>query len=175
MNMEHYIKEEKIYVLKDDGQFPNNEKLPLIVYEGAVTAKEGDLASEIEKLFSNNGWTNSWRNGVFEYPHYRSITHEVLGVYRGKIKIQLGGPSGVVLTLREGDVVIIPAGVAHKNCGASTDFACIGAYPDGKTYDIKYGKAGERLEADNNIKKVPLPDTDPVLGKEGPLLKYWKK
>jgi uncharacterized protein YjlB len=41
----------------------------------------------------------------------------------------------------KGDVLLIPAGVAHKNVGASIDFKCVGAYPGGKEFDINLGKS----------------------------------
>jgi hypothetical protein len=35
---------------------------------------------------------NSWRDGVYDYVHYHSRIHEVLGIARGTGKVQLGGP-----------------------------------------------------------------------------------
>jgi uncharacterized protein YjlB len=50
----------------------------------------------------------------------------------------------------------------------------VGAYPKGQeNYDMNYGKEGERPQTDKNIANVPRPDTDPVYGSEGPLLKKW--
>lgn len=161
------------HLLKDDGTFPNNESLPLIIYKEAIRIKVG--ASDVENLFSKNNWGSSWRNGIFSYHHYHSTAHEVLGVYQGKVKAQLGGPEGITAELKAGDVVLIPAGVAHKNLGSSSDFACVGAYPPGQSYDMNYGKIGERPSADKNIRKVSMPETDPVTGKEGPLMKQWKQ
>jgi uncharacterized protein YjlB len=60
------------------------------------------------------------------------------------------------------------------NLGKEDDVICVGGYPDGREYDMNYGKAGERPKADNNIAATPLPPTDPVFGKNGPLLKLWK-
>ena len=161
------------HFLQDDGTFPNNENLPLIIYRGAIEIKNG--ASDIEKVFHDNEWGNSWRNGIFSYHHYHSTAHEVLGIYQGTVKAQLGGPDGITAELEAGDVVLIPAGVAHKNLGSSTDFACVGAYPPGQDYAMNYGKIGERPSADKNIRKVPIPNNDPVEGKQGPLVKEWKK
>lgn len=167
------VKEVEIYHVEDDGTFPNN-KLPLLLYKGAILTEGKAIASEIEKIFLANGWGNAWRNGVYDYHHYHSTTHEVLGIYRGTATIQLGGPAGIKLNVEEGDVVVIPAGVAHKNIGSSNDFKCVGAYPEGCDYDMNYGKPGERPTTDHTIEKVPLPFTDPVYGKEGPLLDHWK-
>jgi uncharacterized protein YjlB len=72
-------------------------------------------------------------------------------------------------------VLIIPAGVAHKCLGGSKDFLCVGAYPEGRDYDIRHGSKDELPYALQNIEKVPLPDNDPVFGSEGPLKNYWKE
>ena len=161
------------HALKDDGTFPNNEKLPLLVYINAIEAQEHDLAGAIEQIIMDNGWGGSWRNGIYSFQHYHSTAHEVLCIYSGKVKVQLGGPKGVTIHGGAGDVIIIPAGVAHKNLGSSADFRCIGAYPPGQTWDMNYGKPGERPAADRNIASVPLPSTDPVYGSEGPLIHNW--
>ncbi|HXO96731.1 MAG TPA: hypothetical protein VN857_09120, partial [Chthoniobacterales bacterium] len=76
-------------------------------------------------------------------------------------------------TVRAGDVIVIPAGVGHKNLGASDDFGVVGAYPGGRHWDLLTGKPGERPKADQNIAALPLPDNDPVYGPDGPLRKIW--
>lgn len=162
------------HILKDDGTFPNNATLPLIIYTGALDLSKEDAASQMEQVLHQHRWGNSWRNGIYTYHHYHSVAHEVLGIYQGQVRLQLGGPEGITTTVRAGDVIVIPAGVAHKNLEASDDFACIGAYPPGQNFDMNYGKADERPRADENIAQVPLPDTDPLYGNEGPLMKYWK-
>jgi uncharacterized protein YjlB len=70
-------------------------------------------------------------------------------------------------------VVIIPAGVGHKNMGSSSDFRVVGAYPPGQTWDMNYGKPNERPQADKNISRVPLPPADPIYGDNGPLVEFW--
>ena len=161
------------HLIPDDGTFPNNAHLALVVYRNAlhdVTSRDG---KEVEQLFESNGWSNAWQDGVLDYHHYHSVTHEVLGVIKGTTRIQFGGPNGISLMVEPGDVVIIPAGVAHKNVGGDESFKCVGAYPDGKDYDMNEGKPGERPKTDENIKNVPLPENDPVFGSDGPLMKEW--
>jgi uncharacterized protein YjlB len=161
------------YPLKDNGVFPNNESLPLLVYQGALVLNERDPASLFEALFEVNQWGYSWRNGVYGYHHYHSTAHEVLGVYSGGAKVGFGGEGGVAVAVGAGDVVVIPAGVAHKNLGASPDFRVVGAYPRGQRWDLCYGQPGERPGADRNIARVPLPKADPAYGTDGPLIDYW--
>ena len=110
---------------------------------------------------------------MFGYHHYHSTAHEVLGIFRGHATVQFGGEQGVVWSVGTGDVVIIPAGVAHKNVACSRDFCAVGAYPAGQQPDRCYGKPGERPQADANIAQVPLPQADPVSGEHGALMTQW--
>lgn len=162
------------HILQDDGTFPNNPELPVMVYKGAFLMHPDDDGSVIKRVFESHNWTNSWEGGIYDYHHYHSTTHEVLGVVCGKADIQLGGPEGVCVELVRGDVVVIPAGVAHKCLECSNDFSVIGAYPGGKSYDLNTGKDGERPETDRNIRQVSLPSTDPVYGETGPVSENWK-
>jgi uncharacterized protein YjlB len=159
--------------LADDGTFPNNERLELLVYQGALGLPGQEPAAAVEDLFAAYGWGGSWRNGVYGYQHYHSTAHEVLGVYAGSARVQLGGPDGPAFDVARGDVIVVPAGVAHKNLGASSDFGVVGAYPRGQHPDMNYGKEGERPAADERIARVALPEADPVYGKQGPLVAHW--
>jgi uncharacterized protein YjlB len=144
--------------------------VPLLLYNGAVVAEP----AAIELLFESNGWSGTWRDGIYQYHHYHSVTHEVLGCYSGEALVCLGGENGIRVTLSAGDVVVIPAGVAHKNLGCSVDFGVVGAYPVGSAYDICYGRRDERPAADERIAAVPMPGNDPIFGKHGPLFEHWK-
>lgn len=162
------------YTLTDDGIFPNNARLPLLLYRQAVDLPRHDPAACFEALFASHQWGNGWRNGIYGVHHYHSTAHEVLGVYRGHATVQFGGAAGPCLRIDCGDVVVIPVGVAHKNCGASRDFGVVGAYPYGQRWDTCYGKAGERPQADRRIAQVALPQADPVYGRQGPLVARWR-
>ncbi|MCC5930345.1 MAG: cupin [Cyclobacteriaceae bacterium] len=165
--------EPAIILIEPAGLFPNNEKLPLIIYPGVIKLNPDEPAGSVENIFRTNGWQGTWRNGIYNFHHYHSTAHEVIGIYKGWVKVQMGGPEGKIMHLKAGDVVIISAGVSHKNLESSTDFACVGAYPPGQNWDMKYGKPDEMESAVKNIKKVALPATDPVFGRENGLLKYW--
>lgn len=161
------------YYLKDDGVFPNSI-LPVLLYKGILDLPIILPSNYITKLFKQNNWSNSWKNGIFEYHHYHSVTHEVLGVYKGVTTLQLGGEKGIKIKIEKGDVLIIPAGVAHKNLGKQNKIKCVGAYPGGKDYDMNYGKEGERPQTDENIKHLSLPQQDPVFGLQGGIKTYWE-
>jgi uncharacterized protein YjlB len=158
---------------QDDGTFPNSV-LPLLVYRRALTADGQDLASAFEERFAENDWCNSWRNGVYSFAHYHSNTHEILGVYCGAATLRLGGEDARNVEIHSGDVIVIPAGVVHQKLEASADFAVVGAYPDGREWDLLRGQPGERPEADQKIAALPIPDNDPIYGAGGPLRQIWK-
>jgi uncharacterized protein YjlB len=157
----------------DDGRVPNNPSLPLIVYRGAVQTG-ARAAAFCEALFAGNGWSGGWRNGIYAHHHYHSTAHEVLGIAAGSVRVRLGGETGKTVELRAGDVVVIPAGVAHKNEGSSPDLMVVGAYPDGKGPDMQTPGGHAREQTRANIRTVPLPDCDPVYGNSGPLLERWR-
>src|SRR2546430_14899448 len=161
------------YFFTDDGRVPNNPRLPLIVYRGALETG-ARCAADCEKLFADNGWSGGWRNGIYAHHHYHSTAHEVLGIAAGSVRVRLGGEAGKMVELHAGDVVVIPAGVAHKNEGASPDLVVVGAYPGGKSPDMRSPGAQHRERARRNVREVPLPASDPVYGKPGPLIERWR-
>ncbi len=156
------------YRFADDGCFPNSV-LPLLVYRGVAASDPAAM----ERTFATNGWSNAWRNGIFTYHHFHSIAHEVLGIARGEVQVAFGGPASQTVTVRAGDVVMIPAGVGHRNMGQTDDLLVVGAYPGGSTYDTRRGKPEEHEAASRAIAAVPLPASDPVSGPEGPLSRLW--
>ena len=161
------------HLLAENGSFPNNGRLPLLIIKG-VFEKNRVSPESFEQLFTSNLWPAAWRNGIYSFHHYHSMAHEVLGVYRGWVEACFGGPDGLILRAEAGDVIIIPAGVSHCNNGQSSDFRVVGAYPQGQNWDMKYGKDGERPAVDQVISTVPIPAADPVAGKDGPLKTLWE-
>jgi uncharacterized protein YjlB len=161
------------HLFADDGTVPNNPTLPLVLYRGAL-GTDGDLAARCEAMFEANGWPGSWRNGIYGDHHYHSTAHEVLGIARGSARVRIGGENGASVELRAGDVVVIPAGVAHKRESASADLLVIGSYPNGQRPDICRAEAGMHDTALANIARVALPACDPVTGAAAPLLDCWR-
>lgn len=152
--------------LPPDGPFPNNPALPVILHREAFT--DPDPAT-IEATFATHGWPPAWRWGVFDWHHFHASAHEALGCYKGSATLQLGGPSGPTVEMAAGDVVILPAGTAHRGVTASGGFTCVGAYPAGQNPDIQRGEKEELEEMEYRIHHVPLPDQDPVYGAAGSL------
>ena len=79
-----------------------------------------------------------------------------------------------MVELNAGDVVVVPAGIAHKREAASSDLLVIGAYPRGQHPDMCRADSGQRDRALANIAAVGLPDADPVTGRADPLLDCWR-
>ena len=82
------------FLIPEDGNFPNNDALPLILMRQVFDPKTKNLVQTIEKTFHANAWERSWRNGIYDFHHYHSTAHEVLGLYAGRVKAQFGGPDG---------------------------------------------------------------------------------
>jgi uncharacterized protein YjlB len=149
------------------GRTMPNSRLPVLLYRGALPSD----AADFDRLFRANGWTGIWHDGVYDFDHYHSNAHEVLGVARGSATLQLGGDEGDAVEVSAGDCVILPAGTGHRRVSASKDFVMTGGYPPGQEdYDIQRERTAE-AEARNA--KVAVPRSDPVRGKAGPLLKLW--
>lgn len=161
---------------KDAGAIPNHPDLPVVIYKRATLAygAADAIATWLENEWPKHGWRAAWRYGVYEFPHYHSTAHEILGVYRGHATLRLGDATGVTIVAEAGDVIILPAGTGHENLGASKDFHVVGGYPNGQSADLLRGKKGERPAADERIARVPLPVADPLHGAGGPLVQAWK-
>lgn len=161
-------------LIPTNGFFPNNNLYPFLLYK-QVLLVENEFIQEIQTLLSKNHWGNSWIDSIYDYDHYHSNTHEVLVIISGSCGVQVGGPNGKIYFITKGDVIIFPAGVAHKSLTKSDNFTCIGAYPHPNNYDMNYGKAQEHPRVDENIKRVKLPKADPIFGVHATLFDYWKE
>ncbi|EJC70851.1 uncharacterized protein containing double-stranded beta helix domain [Rhizobium leguminosarum bv. viciae WSM1455] len=148
---------------------PNNSKLAVLLYRGALSAAAG--SKSFEDLFASNGWTGIWRNGIFTYDHYHSGAHEVLGIAGGTAKLLLGGPEGKEIDVAAGDCLILPAGTGHRNLGASADFSVVGGYPPGQHADILTSAPSE--EQLLTIAELSIPSSDPIEGADGYLVRAW--
>jgi uncharacterized protein YjlB len=140
------------------GGIPNNPHLPALLYRGALAAKAGPAAHE--KLFARSGWPPRWRDGVYDFHHFHTTAHEGLGIAAGGARLLLGGPSGQVVTVAAGDVVLLPAGTGHRLLEATVGFLVVGAYPLGQSADLERGPATAAMI--RSIATLPFPDGGPI-------------
>ena len=58
----------------------------------AITMKQALVVAAIfEVLFDRHGWRDGWRDGIYDFLHYHSRTHEVLGIAAGSATVRFGG------------------------------------------------------------------------------------
>ena len=162
------------FVFEDDGLVPNN-RIPFVVYKGAIDVNNDHPERTIEKLFGANGWGDMWRNGVYDFLHYHATVHEALGIARGHARVRFGGDAGKEFTIAAGDVAILPAGTGHQCLSASPDFSVIGAYPPGGKMHVMRPTPENHAKAIKTIPQVRPPQSDPVMGQDGPLVRLWSR
>lgn len=212
----------KSYTLRPTALVPNSP-LPLLHHVGLLSEESERTSGYVYDLFQSNGWQVQWlvRYGHTQRSHYHSASHECMAVLTGSATIRFGvadteadmeknthgsacEEGGLELRVNAGDLLIIPAGVAHKTYnavpardferlspgdghqvgdGALRDayraielsgFTMLGAYPKGCQWDFLEG--GESDGDYEAVWNVPKPDTDPVFGKDRQgLLSFWEK
>ncbi|HWD99288.1 MAG TPA: cupin domain-containing protein [Bryobacteraceae bacterium] len=143
-----------------------NSPLPALIFPNVLEPGTPDKSAVFRKHFRKNGWSGLWTDTIFDYTHYHSNAHEVLGIAEGKVTVRVGGEQGRLFRLKAGDMLLLPAGVGHRRVGDDKGLEVIGAYPRGQSrFDLKRkGRA---------TPKVPLPKTDPFYGEDGPLMQIW--
>ena len=122
-----------------------------------------------------------WRYTMYSRSHFHSTAHELLVVANGKAELCFGGetnPGRAEVEVSKGDVMIVPAGVAHRlvreireeggdDDGGNGSFEMVGSYERGKSWDMCYGVEGEEKKVDK-IKDVNWWAEDPIYGSGGP-------
>lgn len=161
------------FLFKDDGETPNNPRLPLILYREAVDVSGRDPAAAFETIFERNGWGWGWRNGIFDFRHFHLRAHEVLGIARGSAQVEFGGAGGQIVEVKAGDVAILPAGCGHRCVSSSRNLLVVGAYPPDNDSAHSTPARVDRAAAAQTIANTPAPPADPLYGKTGPLMKLW--
>lgn len=142
-----------------------NSRLPVLLYRSVLPPHTAAKGNAFRERFKGAGWPGIWTDTIYDYTHFHSNAHEVLGVAEGKVTLRLGGADGSLVRLKAGDMLVLPAGVGHRRVSA-TGVKVIGAYPRGQShYDMK--REGRKSP------QVPVPLTDPFYGRDGPLTEAW--
>jgi uncharacterized protein YjlB len=150
-------------------RIPNHPRFPVLMYHGVDVPD----AAAARALFARHGWRGAWVDGVFDFHHFHSTSHEVLAVVAGSATLALGGPQGSSFPVAAGDVLVLPAGTGHRRLSSAGGFTVVGAYPAGQEdYDLLRGDDPSEVEAARErIAALPAPDEDPV-GGEG--IGHWR-
>ncbi|KAL2210180.1 hypothetical protein CC79DRAFT_1330565 [Sarocladium strictum] len=157
------------------GLIPNTslQNRPLLIYHSAFIAPISATAIE-GHLKETSVVVPAWRYTMYKTTHFHSTTHEVLCVTRGRARLCFGGEENegrVEPVVQAGDVMIVPAGVAHRLLEemGGEGFEMVGSYPEGCDWDMCYGQDGEEAKV-SGIKDLMWFTRDPVYGDHGPTL-----
>ncbi|MEZ5764685.1 MAG: cupin domain-containing protein [Xanthobacteraceae bacterium] len=161
-------------LFEDDGIVPNHPRWPLLLYRDAIRLDARNSAAMIDAVFARNGWRRSWRDTIYDFVHYHSQIHEVLGVAKGTAVVECGGINGAKFEVKAGDVLVLPAGTGHRLIDSSRNFPVVGAYPQDGVYD-ECTDTRDRTKAVKRIAKTKRPSADPLYGRRGPLTTAWRR
>jgi uncharacterized protein YjlB len=145
-------------------RIPNHPSFAVLIYRAVEGVADGPEAAR--ELFAAHGWGGSWVDGVFDFHHFHSTSHEALAVVAGAATLELGGPQGERFDVAAGDVLVLPAGTGHRRATARDGFTVVGAYPAGQErYDLLRGDSdAEVAAARERIAALGAPPEDPVGG-----------
>ncbi|KAL0941378.1 uncharacterized protein CTRU02_204141 [Colletotrichum truncatum] len=159
------------HLIPAHGLLPNTsiQNKPLMIYHSAFRSPS---ASSIESHLSYIDVVEpQWRYTMYSTSHFHSTSHEVLCISNGRAKLCFGGEDNegrVEPLVEKGDVVVVPAGVAHRLLeDIEGNFEMVGSYPKGCHWDMCYGKKGEESKVES-ISKLGWFTKDPVYGENGP-------
>lgn len=163
------------HMIPAHGLTPNTSIMnkPLLIYHSAFGANTS--ASQIESHLNSVGVVSpQWRYTMYSTSHFHSTSHEVLGISNGEARLCFGhedNPKRVEAVVTKGDVIVVPAGVAHRLLeDLRGSFEMVGSYPIGCNWDMCYGKKGEQSKIDGIRQLKWFEGQDPVYGKQGPVL-----
>lgn len=160
--------------ISDGGWCPNNPSCPLLIYRDTLEGSGEELAERFEQTFKRNGWPPAWRYTIYDYPHFHSTTHEVIGVFWGEADVRFGDEAGFTARISAGDIVVIPAGVSHQRLWQTDGFQGVGAYPEGCAVDeVREDSDVSTSVVIDRISALKIPP-DPLEGGEGALGEAWK-
>ena len=162
-------------VFEDDGLVPNNP-MPFLVYKGAIDARPRPSRTN----------------------HRRPVRRQRLGRHVAQWRLRLScitmRPCTRRSASREATRGCASAATAARNwksqpatspscppardinaCPPAPDFSVVGAYPPGAKMQITRPTPENHAKALQTIPQVKLPEADPVMGPDGPLVRLWRQ
>src|SRR4030095_3971176 len=94
-----------------------NSRLPVLIFRGVIAPQVGGKALRFRRGFKKKSWTGLWTDTIYDFTHFHSNSHEVLGIAEGTVTVRLGGEAGRLFRLKAGDMLVLPAGVGHRRVG----------------------------------------------------------
>ena len=158
----------------DDGSIPNNPRLPFLVYRGAI-----DLTGTPNRRSDREDLRPSrlGRDVAQRHLSLRALSFDDPRGARHRARPRQGAvrrQRGRGCSTSAGDVVVLPAGTGHQCLWAAPELWSSAPIRKSGKYDLCRGSKAEHANAVDTIPSVPLPDTDPVFGEDGPLTKLWR-
>ncbi|KAM0326599.1 hypothetical protein ACHAQA_006468 [Verticillium albo-atrum] len=181
------------YHIKPTAHCPNNV-LPVLVYRNVLPLPYNEATAS--EVLEAHGWEKRGTFGTIIIKHFHPNTHECYGIFQGSSELIFGAgraddaAAGVTCRVSAGDVVVVPAGVAHASVPTvgrpkvkwdldedELHYQYVGVYPrEGPIWKVEYGK--EEIGKDDplfdEIAQVAVPVDDPISGPNGPLCQIWK-
>ncbi|TVY14834.1 hypothetical protein LARI1_G007602, partial [Lachnellula arida] len=125
----------EIYHLQPTSFVPNN-RLPVLIYRNVLPQPHNEQSAQ--EMLEKNHWTKK-ANSLFGFLLRLTKLQGNVGstVFQGHPTLLIGrGPHdndeerSVSTELEPGDVIILPAGVAHCSIDGDSDYRSIGLYPE---------------------------------------------
>ena len=116
-----------IYDFADDGSIPNNPILPLLPMRTCSTllapmsARHAMSPRHASSALPPMAGIAPGETRSFRFHTTTRTAHEVLGICQSEAKVRLGGEHGLMMRIKSGDALVLPAGTGHQNLGSSLD------------------------------------------------------
>ena len=138
---------------------PNHPGFPVLVYRG--TGMRDPMTAR--SRFAEHGWGGSWVDGVFDYHHFHSTSHEVLAVVAGGRRSSSAARRARRSRSRRATSSSSPPAPGTGGRGATARSRVVGAYPAGQEdYDLLRGDdPAEVADARERIAALGAPPEDP--------------
>ncbi|KAF2813066.1 uncharacterized protein BDZ99DRAFT_381699 [Mytilinidion resinicola] len=171
----------EVYRLSPTPHVPNSV-LPVLLYRSVLPPNP--TADSTRRALEKNLWMQGGVFKTYTAHHFHSVTHECYAVFKGSSRLLLGrgplddpeGGKQLMFQVSVGDIIVLPAGVSHCSLHSEGEYEYVGLYPQGSPHwDNNFCKKPEETaQKAENARAVPVPEYDPIHGKDGPLVYLWQ-